>query len=626
MRCARRAAAAVLATCLAVSAMGSATVAAAAPGAQASRYASIVVDADTGAVLYERNADLVRHPASLTKIMTLYLVFEALASKKLKLTDELPVSAHAAGRDPSRLNLAPGSRLKVEDAIRAMATKSANDASVVLAEALSKGSEKRFAEAMTAKGKAMGLKNTVFRNASGLPDDGHVSTARDLAVLCRAVARDFPEQYRYFSTNSFEFRGVRYPNQNRFLRTYYGADGIKTGFVNASGHNLAASAVRGGKRLIAVVLGGDTQAWTREHATRLLDVSYAKIDPSMVMVASNAAAAPPTADAAAAPSASPAPTAAPAAAPAVPPGTPILSAAPVPSATALPLPNATANLLAYAGSRAASAPKPAPAARTGQAPAGGTPPTAPSTATGSAPAASPAQAVASARPQPLSGGVPVAPQAAARSESSTPIRSIEPAPGARPTESAPAATAEAPATAAAPPQARPEPEDEDEVERQLVARTGRDDLPTTPPAAASAAAPVAKAPAAPTAPPTGAPAPEPAPRAEATSKPAPSPEARAEDPDPALSPREGGDWSVQVGLFRDATTARRRGEEARQQMPLDLRGADLVVAKAQDGVHVTSRLGRLSEQQARAACSHLQRGRVPCVVVPPGRPLVVATN
>ncbi|MFN2376304.1 MAG: D-alanyl-D-alanine carboxypeptidase family protein [Candidatus Binatia bacterium] len=527
----------------------------AAPTAQASRYASIVIEAETGNVLYERNADLPRYPASLTKIMTLYMAFEALAAKKLCLTDEVTVSAHAAGRDPSRLNLAPGSRLKLEDAVRAMTTKSANDAACAVAEALGKGSETRFAEAMTAKAKTLGLQQTTFRNASGLPEDGQISTARDLALLSRALVRDFPEQYRYFSTDSFQFHGTRYPNQNRFLQSYYGADGIKTGFINASGHNLAASAVRGGKRLIAIVLGGDTQKWTREHTTRLLDVSFAKIDPSLVMVASNAPGAA-TSPAAGAPAEATARvvSAATATAPA-----PTLVATPagaVAIAPALVLPNATANLKAYAAANSGSGANPVRSIEPARAAAAAVPAETPVTAAPSPAAAAPSPVAAA--PAPAAAPLPVAGALMARADN--PAAAAEPVPA----RSRPVSTAVPPAV-------------------PIAAR----------------------------------PAPAPAPTPEA-GEPVSSSERASEQGD--------GDWSVQVGLYRDATVARRRGEEARSQMPLEMRGADLVVGRAQDGIHVTSRISRLSEQNARAACSQLQRGRVPCVVVPPGRPLVVATN
>jgi len=590
--------------------LAAAAPAGAAPSAPASRYASIVIEAETGVVLYERNADLPRYPASLTKIMTLYLTFEALASKKLSLTDELVMTPHAAGQDPSRLDLAPGSRIKVEDAIRAMTTKSANDAACAIAERLGKGSEARFADAMTAKAKALGLKQTTFHNASGLPCDGHLSSARDMALLSKALVRDFPEQYSYFSTGAFEFKGTRYPNQNKFLRTYYGADGIKTGFVNASGHNLAASAIRGGKRLIAIVLGGDTQKWTREHTTRLLDVAYAKIDPSLVMVASNA-----TTPSGTTPG-SPTPAAATAAA--TPAGAAPVAAYATPAgavevAAAIPLPNATANLTAYAsattapGSPAGSVPSTPPQpAQAGQPPAA------------AVPAAKPGAVVAAAQPAAAPKTAPSPNPATAAASSTKPA--AQPATPvaattvpAKPSPAAPSATATASDKPArpAPPSTTAAASKPPQAAATLTVHAEKP-LPS-----AKIAAPVPK----PSDAPAAAPAPAPAP-----AKPEPSAAATPAHPpeEPAAQPGE--DWSVQVGLFRDATIARRRGEEARNLMPLSLRDANLVVGRAVDGVHVTSRLSSLSEQDARAACSELQRGRVPCVVVPPGRPMVVATN
>ncbi len=589
------------------------------PSAPASRYASIVLEAETGAVLYERNADLPRHPASLTKIMTLYLAFEALELKKIALGDEITMSAYAVSRDPSRLNLAPGSRIKLEDAIRAMTTKSANDAACAVAEHLGKGSELQFASMMTAKAKKLGLSKTTFFNASGLPHDGHVSSARDLALLSKALIHDYPAYYKYFSDSSFEFHGKRYPNQNRFLRTYYGADGIKTGFVNDSGHNLAASALRGGKRLIAIVLGGDTQAWTREHASRLLDTSYAKIDPSLSMVASNAGGAPNAPAAATLPqvaasavqvAAATVSVAAPAATYATPAG-----AVTVPAAEPIPLPNGTANLMAFAS--AASSPN-----LRGGKPAADTAKKKPT----AEPAPADAPAPAASRPQPSAAAATPAPAVAAVAPAAKPARA----------DSGPPAVVEAPApTAERPTPAPRKPE-------QPVA---------TPPAAMATAAegerialsqpPEAKA--KPVTAPLPAPVttPEPAaapgrpagqiakPAAAITPPAAPKPVETASAGQPAeavTTNAGGGEWSVQVGLFRDATVARRRGEEARNRMPLQLRGADLVVGRAVDGIHVTSRISRLSEADARAACNELQRGQVPCVVVPPGRPMVVATN
>ncbi|HEY2773177.1 MAG TPA: D-alanyl-D-alanine carboxypeptidase family protein [Candidatus Binatia bacterium] len=586
--------------------MGGSGVASATATAQASRYAAIVVDADTGDVLYERNADLPRHPASLTKIMTLYLTFEAMAAKKLSAGDLLPVSALAAGQDPSRLDLPAGSKLKVEDAIRAITTKSANDAACVLAEALGKGSEQHFIDAMNAKAKALGLAHTTFKNPSGLPDDGHIMSARDLATLCRALIHDFPTYYSYFSTDSFDFKGTRYPNQNRFLHTYYGADGIKTGFVNASGHNLAASAVRGGKRLIAIVLGGDTQAWTREHATRLLDVAYAKIDPSLVMVAGNApddadeGASEGTAVAAAPAAAGGAPTAA-AATTAVatsesfstPAGAVTLA-----SAQALALPNGTANLLAYAS------PTPGPVGSRPEAP------DHPQAAGYGAASAAPSSAPSASSP-PHSPGRP---NSGATAELASATTHAE----------LPLVTSQAPAT---------EEVTEGTIERELMTGTAAPNAPVetrlsraehtagrVPGESSPAAARTNEAPSRQQA----APSPSSPDRAKAAAASAPVSAAGADTIVPASDGSRG--WSVQVGLFRDATIARRRGEEARSLMPAQIRGADLVIGRAVDGVHVTSRISRLTEQDARLACSELERGRVPCIVIPPGHPLVVATN
>jgi D-alanyl-D-alanine carboxypeptidase len=587
------------------------------PSAPASRYASIVLEAETGAVLYERNADLPRHPASLTKIMTLYLAFEALESKKLKLTDEITMSAFAVSRDPSRLNLAPGSRIKVEQAIRAMTTKSANDVACAIAEHLGQGSEQRFAEMMTARAKKLGLTKTVFYNASGLPHDAQVSSARDLALLSKALIQTYPGYYHYFSEGSFEFHGKRYPNQNRFLRTYYGADGIKTGFVNSSGHNLAASSMRGGKRLIAIVLGGDTQGWTREHTSRLLDTSYAKIDPSLSMVASNAGAAPgsptavslPQVAVAAVQSAAATVSVATPAATYAEPSAPVAAyAVTVPAADPIPTPSGTANLLAYA--TAASSPKLRASAVAARAEA---PKKTPTVEQAPAEASPPAQSAKAPAPQVVA--------SVAAPAASKPAAAVKPAPVA----AAPAApaSAAAPAPVATPPAPKP------------VAIVEAPEPESARPASASgpAEAPLATrpAPAAPPAPqasrPASVPAASPAPAAN------PAPAEASSQPSPETVPAEtvttnngGGDWSVQVGLFRDATVARRRGEEARNRMPLQLRGADLVVGRAVDGVHVTSRISRLSEADARAACTELQRGQVPCVVVPPGRPMVVATN
>jgi D-alanyl-D-alanine carboxypeptidase len=239
------------------------------------RNASIIIDADTGEVLQEANADVSTYPASLTKMMTLYLVFEAKRDGKLKLDQQLPVSAHAASRAPSKLGLMPGETIAVRDAILGLVTKSANDVASVVAEALG-GSEDAFAERMTVKAHKLGMRNTVFYNASGLPNrTENRTTARDLATLARALYRDFPEDYRYFSTREFTWRGAVIANHNHLMNSFEGMDGIKTGYINASGFNLAASAVRNQRRLIGVVMGGQSARARDLRMAALLNEGFA---------------------------------------------------------------------------------------------------------------------------------------------------------------------------------------------------------------------------------------------------------------------------------------------------------------------------------------------------------------
>ena len=244
----------------------------------------IVIDADTGRVLSEVNADEITYPASLTKMMTLYLTFEALHSGRLRLDQYLPVSADAASRAPTKLGLHPGDQIQVQDLILGLVTRSANDAASVLAEGMA-GSEWAFAGRMTNKARQIGMTRTVYRNASGLPDPGQVTTARDVAQLALALYRDYPQEYRYFSVREFEFRGRTIPNHNHLLQTYDGADGIKTGYIRASGFNLAASAVRDGHRLIAVVMGGPSAGTRDREMVGLLDRGFEEVGVAGTMVA-----------------------------------------------------------------------------------------------------------------------------------------------------------------------------------------------------------------------------------------------------------------------------------------------------------------------------------------------------
>lgn len=237
------------------------------------RYAAILVNADNGEVLYERRADLARHPASITKVMTLYLAFDAMAKGELRPGEPILISTHAASQPPSKLGLHPGQSLPVEDAVRVIAVKSANDVAVALAERLG-GSEAAFVRMMNAKAAALGMANTHFVNASGLPNPAHVTTARDLATLSRAMLRDHADRYAGFSAPDFAWRGRLMMNHNHLLGLVDGVDGIKTGYTVSSGYTLAASAIRGGQRLIAIVLGSPTGRLRDANVTELLDAGF----------------------------------------------------------------------------------------------------------------------------------------------------------------------------------------------------------------------------------------------------------------------------------------------------------------------------------------------------------------
>ncbi len=244
--------------------------------AWAGKYASIVVDMDSAQVLHARNADDLRYPASLTKVMTLYLTFDALDSGKLKLTDRLPVSKHAASQAPSKLGLKTGSTIRVDDAIQALVTKSANDVAMVLAEKLG-GSQTKFAIAMNDKARELGMENTTFYNPSGLPDSRQVTTARDMAKLAEAILIDHKDRYTYFATPRFTYNKRTYKNHNELLANVEGVDGIKTGYTNASGYNLMASAKRGDHRVIAVMMGGTTGRSRDAHVADLIEAAFIQL-------------------------------------------------------------------------------------------------------------------------------------------------------------------------------------------------------------------------------------------------------------------------------------------------------------------------------------------------------------
>ena len=236
---------------------------------------SIVVDVQTGRVLHAKKPNARHYPASVTKLMTAYLAFEAVKAKKLKLSEWAKASKRAAQERGSSLNLKPNQNITVREALMAMIVRSANDAAVVLAEKIA-GDVPAFARRMTAKAKALGMTRTVFRNPNGMPDQGHWSTARDLAILARALIRDFPNESKYFATASIMHGGRRLKSTNALLGSYRGADGMKTGFICASGFNLVASARRPGRRLIAVTLGSTTSGARFASGKKLLDRGFAK--------------------------------------------------------------------------------------------------------------------------------------------------------------------------------------------------------------------------------------------------------------------------------------------------------------------------------------------------------------
>lgn len=239
------------------------------------RYAGIVVDVESDVILYADNAQEPRYPASLTKMMTLYLLFEALEDDTLTLEDTFPVSSYAASQPASKLWVRAGDQISVEKAILALIVTSANDVAVVVAEGLA-GSERSFAVQMTDKAWALGMEDTVFRNASGLPDDAQVTTARDMLMLSLHLIEDFPQYYDYFSRTRYTYKGTTHTGHNRLLSSYAGADGLKTGYIRDSGFNVATSAVHDGRRIASVVMGGFTSRSRDAHMADLLNRGFAR--------------------------------------------------------------------------------------------------------------------------------------------------------------------------------------------------------------------------------------------------------------------------------------------------------------------------------------------------------------
>lgn len=263
-----------------------------APASGSTGFSAMVVDAHNGNVLFSQNPDTPRYPASLTKVMTLYILFGELKTGRLKLNSPLKCSAHGASRPPSRLGLRPGDTVAVEDAIKALVTRSANDVAATIAENIA-GSESAFAARMTNTARVLGMTRTTFRNASGLPDLKQVTTARDMATLSLRIQRDFPQYYSYFRISSFSYKGKVIRTHNRLLGKYRGTDGIKTGYIRASGFNLTTSVARKGKRLVGVVMGGKTGGARNAYMMQMLDKHFGKASTSRVNAIAAIAGAPP---------------------------------------------------------------------------------------------------------------------------------------------------------------------------------------------------------------------------------------------------------------------------------------------------------------------------------------------
>jgi len=581
----------------------------------AAPYADIVVDANSGTVLHSTNPDAQRHPASLTKIMTLYLLFEQLEAGKLKLDSPLQVSKEAAGQMPTKLGLKPGSTLAVEDAIKGMVTRSANDAAVVVAEAIA-GDEDAFAKLMTRKAQALGMSRTIYKNASGLPDSNQITTARDQSTLGRAVQERFPRYYKYFSIRTFVFRGQSIGNHNNLLGRVEGVDGIKTGYVNASGFNLVTSVHRGNRYLVAVVMGGSS-AGSRDAKMRDLisdKIAQASVKRTAPMVAEGS---PP-------PEARPEPKAVAKVETAPEPKVAAkVEAKPEPKVAAKteaakteakPEPKAEAR---FAVASAVSLPvrlNSAPAAQADPAATTRTESMAaaaqPRTAAGSTDPIRPvlvktlsvkAGTTASLAPMQVSATAPTEPapvRAAAPVAASAPVVAVKPEPAPQPAPVVVAAAKPEPAPAPFPPPIAAK------IEAPLPAlvTASKPDVP----APALSFAPIA-AKAEPAAAPVAAPA------RVAAAEPAPAPTRAA----PAAKPQHRSGWIIQVGAFPGEQEAKKRLASAQTKAAKLLTKAEAFTETVEKGgtTLYRARFAGLDKDSAEAACKHLKRNDVECVTV-----------
>ncbi len=521
--------------------------------ADAAPYAAIVVDGNSGTVLHSSNPDARRHPASLTKIMTLYMLFEQLEAGKLKLDSELKVSEHAASQSPTKLGLRSGGTIQVEDAIKGIVTRSANDAAVVIAEAIA-GDEDDFAELMTKKAQALGMTRTVYKNASGLPDDDQITTARDQSILGRAIQERFPRYYKYFSTRSFTFRGQWISNHNRLLGKVEGVDGIKTGYIRASGFNLVTSVNRGNRYVVAVVMGGDS-AGSRDARMRELigeHIAKASTKRSAPMVAE----AEPKAESKVAAKAEP---------------------KPEPKVAAKPEPKPEPKLAAK------PEPKPEPKAETKS-----------ESRYAVASAASVPVRLAAPKAEPVaSAGAPVA------TGSTEPIRPIlvKTLTVRAGTQSASLAPLHLPAPAAAAPPVT------------QAAAFAKVEAPPPPPVARPTVQTVAPMRAA-----EVAPAPAPAPAATAAAAPMP---ALAFAPAAPAKPQARSGWSIQVGAFPAEQEAKQRLSSVQSKAAKVLAGNDPYTESVLKGgtTYYRARFAGFDQDKAEAACKYLKRNDVECISV-----------
>jgi D-alanyl-D-alanine carboxypeptidase len=587
------------------------------------RYSDIVVDGNSGAILHASNPDALRHPASLTKIMTLYLLFEQLEAGKFKLDSSLDVSEHAAIQSPTKLGLRDGQTIKVEDAIKGIVTRSANDAAVVVAENIG-GDEESFAKLMTRKAQALGMAHTVYRNASGLPNDEQVTTARDQALLGRTIQERFPRYYKYFSTRSFEFRGESIGNHNRLLGSVDGVDGIKTGYISASGFNIVTSVHRDNRYLVAVVFGGSS-AGSRDERMRALIHDH-------IVEASVQHAAPLVADAEPKPDTKPATKSAPQ----------VASAGNVPVTSKPPTKSETKSVPAFALASATSVPvtlspaKPEakPDAKSASQPysvasASSVPvtltsksdPSATTTvqvprwaATNSVPAPRVAPAVGSEDPihPVMVKTVIVKPGSAVQTASIAPLQL--PTPAEPPAQVAAPATTQASTPPAAPAAAPvpvktavlpfPPPGTRPGAIAGLPSHVTTGSVAEAAPASAVAAAP----------PPSAAPVATPVatPVASHNAAPAPAPQTQTQTPAQTHA-----GWIIQVGAFQAEGEAKQRLSTVQTRASKFLASADAFTESVSkgDSIWYRARFAGLGKEQAEAACNYLKHNNVDCMTI-----------